>query len=131
MFHTGDDNIPVKCPFHVHEKPGIVYRFSTNLAAYALSSLFETAMGWCATFVRWLGTLTFAVYLCHYPLLIFFSAIRIGAPGTPQQHLWLFGGSFLVMALVTWFGDHARYALRRWLTALTRRLQRAYDAGVA
>ena len=101
------------------------------LAAYALSSLFETAMGWCATFVRWLGNLTFAVYLCHYPLLIFFSAIRIGAPGTPQQHLWLFGGSFLVMALVTWFGDHARYALRRWLTALTRRLQRAYDAGVA
>lgn len=101
------------------------------LAASALAGFFETTLSWCASFVGWLGRLTFAVYLCHYPLLIFFSVVRIGAPGTPQQQLWLFGGCLLVMAFVTWFGDHARYALRRWLTALTRRFQRSYGTGVA
>lgn len=101
------------------------------LAASGLSRYFDIAMGWCAWFVQWLGGLTFAIYLCHLPLLHFLSVIRIGAPGTPQQDLWLFGGGFLLMALVAWFGDQARYALRRWLTALSERLRRLYSARAA
>jgi peptidoglycan/LPS O-acetylase OafA/YrhL len=92
------------------------------LAASALSGWLVLLLGWWAPVIRWLGGLTFAMYLCHLPLLHFLTAIRIAEPGTMPQHLWLFGGTFLVVAIAAYLSDHLRRRLRRDLHALAGRV---------
>jgi peptidoglycan/LPS O-acetylase OafA/YrhL len=91
------------------------------LAASALSGWLTKVLGWCGTFVRWLGSVTFAIYLCHFPLLRFLTIFKINEPGTWQEHLWIFGGGFIIMALVARLGDYGRRHIRTVLTTTVMR----------
>ena len=83
--------------------------FGANIvAAKSMSGILARLLNWCAPVVRWLGSLTFAVYLCHAPLLQFFTVFKAGEPGTWIQHAWLFGASFVVMVAVSTLSDRLR-----------------------
>lgn len=82
------------------------------LAAARLGQVLERLLARFAPLIRWLGTLTFATYLCHRPLLQFLSTWRIAEPGAPLQHLWLFGGTFVVIAVVAHIGEKLRVNIR-------------------
>lgn len=64
-------------------------------------------------FLRWLGMLTFALYLCHRPLLNFFSVFRLDAPATSLQKVWLFGCTFLIVIAAAYLGEALRARLRK------------------
>ena len=68
--------------------------------------------------VRWLGMMTFSMYLVHRPLLNLFSVIKIGEPNTLQQRIWLFGLTFLVIIAVAYFGEWLRVLIRDKLKAI-------------
>lgn len=90
--------------------------FAFNIFAAAnLSGLFVKLLGWWEPIVRWLGSLTFALYLSHRPALQFFATARLGEPGTPLQHLWLFGMTALVVIAMAHLGEWLRRAMRRRL----------------
>lgn len=91
-------------------------------AASSLSRWLTAALSWCGPFIRWLGSLTFVIYLCHRPLLQFMTVIHVDKPGTPAQQLWLFGGSFILMAAIGSFSDRLRKYLRIRLETLMHRL---------
>ena len=91
------------------------------LAASSLSRWFSIMLGWCEPAIRWLGGLTFVIYLCHYPLLKLFAAFPIGEAGSARQHIWLFGGSFVVMAVIGYATNHGRRYLRTALRSLAGR----------
>lgn len=48
--------------------------------------------------IRYLGSLTFALYLFHRPLIQLFAAIPLGAPSSLMQRLYLLGGTLLIVA---------------------------------
>lgn len=62
--------------------------------------------------VRWLGMLTFSMYLVHRPLLNLFSVIKIDEPSTAQQRIWLFSLTFLVIIFVAYLGEWLRVLIR-------------------
>jgi peptidoglycan/LPS O-acetylase OafA/YrhL len=100
---------------------------ATNIyATSALSGWFGIVLAWCRPIIRWLGSLTFGIYLCHIPLFQFLTAIRIDQPGTPREQAWLFGSSFLVIVAIASLADQMRAALRR---VLLRRARNDEDAG--
>jgi len=67
---------------------------------------------WAHAIIRWFGACSFAIYLCHEPLLWCLSAYRISPPGTNIQMAFLFIASFAVIAGVTWVGDVLRTRIR-------------------
>lgn len=66
--------------------------------------------------IRWAGSLTFALYLFHRPLIQLFAALDLGAPTSWQQRLLIFGGTFLVTAT---FGRQCE----AWKSSLNQRLR--------
>jgi peptidoglycan/LPS O-acetylase OafA/YrhL len=65
-----------------------------------------------APVIRVLGAMTFSLYLCHRPLLHFFSLNAIAPAGSLAQTCWLFGWAFGVTALVTYLSDTLRRRIR-------------------
>ncbi|HZO24251.1 MAG TPA: acyltransferase [Steroidobacteraceae bacterium] len=95
------------------------FLFAVNIiAAAGLAPWLERALGWCPRFIRWLGMLTFALYLCHRPLMYFLSAVPMGAPGEWRQSAWLFGMTLAVVIGIAHLGEWFRGGLRRSLTRL-------------
>jgi peptidoglycan/LPS O-acetylase OafA/YrhL len=98
---------------------GVGFLMAINiLAASSLSRWVVTVLGWCEPVVRWLGGLTFVIYLCHFPLLKLFAAFPVGEPGSTWQDVWLFGGGFVVMAGIAKVTDHGRRRFRTTLRSL-------------
>lgn len=92
--------------------------FAVNLfAAGSIAPLLDRWLGWCARFVRWLGMLTFALYVCHRPLLYFFSALRVAEPTSSLQLAWLFGMTLLVVIGMAYLGEWLRGWMRKNLFA--------------
>ena len=61
--------------------------------------------------IRWLGSLTFALYLFHYPLLSFFNVYRVDGP--PFLRIAeMVGGTLLVVAVVGPFCDRSKHAYK-------------------
>jgi len=48
--------------------------------------------------IRWLGSITFALYLFHRPLIQVLAVYSVGAPSSWAQRIWLLGGTFVVVA---------------------------------
>ena len=48
--------------------------------------------------IRWLGSITFALYLFHRPLIQIFAVYNIGEPSAWPQRLWLLGGTLFIVA---------------------------------
>lgn len=69
--------------------------------------------------IRWLGAMTFSLYLCHRPMLQFVSAFHVAPVGSAAQTAWLYGWVLAVTIAVTALSEQVRPAFRnafaRWL----------------
>jgi peptidoglycan/LPS O-acetylase OafA/YrhL len=93
--------------------------FGVNIfAAASASPLIERIPGKLGPLIHWLGGMTFALYLCHRPLLQFLSSERLGLPGSVLQQVWLFGLIAVVTVAVASFGEWFRKIIRRMLAKL-------------
>lgn len=73
--------------------------FAINLVGFInLSPLVEPILSRFSGSIRWLGSLTFSLYLFHFPLLAFVSTYRIAPAGSISQALWTIGGVLLIVA---------------------------------
>ena len=107
-------------PFHLDYADALLVAINIY-AASSLSRWLTAALSWCRPLIRWLGSLTFVIYLCHRPLLQFMTILHVDKPGTPAQQLWLFGGSFVVIAAIGFFSNRCRKYLRQILGAVLAR----------
>jgi peptidoglycan/LPS O-acetylase OafA/YrhL len=64
---------------------------------------------------RWLGSMTFALYLFHQPLLSFLAVYRIVRPSTAPvfASIWMFRGSLLIAATLGRFCEQSKGAYKR------------------
>ncbi len=70
-----------------------------------------------AVSIRWLGSITFALYLFHYPLLSFFATYRI-----PQYpFLGMVGGTLMIVATIGHLCEKSKGAYRRLFLSAFRR----------
>ena len=80
--------------------------------------------------IRWLGSLTFALYLFHEPLL---SVITVYSVGVPSSALKMFASVGVVFFIVATLGrtcELSKGAYKKWfLRTLHRAMPRAADAG--
>jgi peptidoglycan/LPS O-acetylase OafA/YrhL len=90
--------------------------FASNMfAAGSMAPLLKRALEWCPQLVRWLGMLTFALYLCHRPLLYFFAALHVDPPGFWLQTFWLFAMTSGVVIVIAQLSERFRVQIREWL----------------
>jgi peptidoglycan/LPS O-acetylase OafA/YrhL len=104
-------------PWHLDYAEGVLFAVNI-LAVRRLSGFLEAILGPFSSAIRWLGMLTFAIYLCHRPLLQFFSALRIGEPGSAAQQAWLFGGTAIVIITIAHFSNWLRPRLAGFILGL-------------
>jgi peptidoglycan/LPS O-acetylase OafA/YrhL len=70
--------------------------------------------------IRWLGSLTFALYLFHYPLLSFFNVYSVGGP--PYLRIvMIVGGTTLVVAIAGPFCEQSKNAYKRSFMSIWKR----------
>ena len=95
--------------------------FAANIIAFNLLS--ERAERFLSPFtgvIRWLGSMTFALYLFHQPLLSFFNVYGVGR-GTPAQMLLMIAGSLAVVFTLGRFCEQKKGAYKRFFLAMWAR----------
>jgi peptidoglycan/LPS O-acetylase OafA/YrhL len=107
--------------------------FAVNMLAFnAFSDKAEPLFLPFAGLIRWLGSMTFALYLFHQPLLSFFTVYPVGESaaerGSVAQMMLLIGGTFLIVATLGRFCEQSKGAYKRlfltmWGRAATLRLR--------
>jgi peptidoglycan/LPS O-acetylase OafA/YrhL len=85
--------------------------WSAATVAPSLARALQPAQG----LIRWLGMLTFALYLGHRPLLNLFAVVPVAAPGAWLQTLWVLGGTFVVCIGLAHAGESFRPVIKRGL----------------
>lgn len=73
-----------------------------------------------ADFIRWCGSLTFPLYLVHFPVLCFFGAISPFNNKTGMHVLFLIFVTFAIVIAVTPFCDNLKNSMRDRLRLLLR-----------
>lgn len=95
--------------------------FAVNIfAASGMAPFLESLLGKYERLIRWLGMLTFSIYLCHRPLLNLFSVVAVDAPNSYVQKVWLFGSTFGVVIAVAYAGEWLRVRIKILLAAAFR-----------
>lgn len=94
---------------------GILFAFNL-FSAHGISSLLESFLKKYTKLIRWLGAMTFPLYLCHRPSIQFLSGFQFDGPGGLIQTAWVLGGTLMIAVLVTLFSDQFRFWIRRTLT---------------
>jgi peptidoglycan/LPS O-acetylase OafA/YrhL len=109
--------------------------FAVGLTTFnAASTATEPVLWRVQNVIRWLGSITFALYLFHQPLLTLFSvyptangsyAIRMGA---------MVGGTFFLVATLGWLcekskGSYKRAFLSLWRIAAGNKISATYSSG--
>jgi peptidoglycan/LPS O-acetylase OafA/YrhL len=88
--------------------------FTIHLAGFgAVGSSAESLLRPLARVFAWLGSLTFALYLFHRPLIQVLAVYSIGEPSSWQQRLWVFGGTLLIVATLGRLCERQKGAYRR------------------
>ena len=101
--------------------------FTVNLLMFnAFADKAEPLFVPFAKSIRWLGSMTFALYLFHQPLLSFFTVYSFNDRSSAAQMALLVGGTFLVVATLGRFcerskGAYKRFFLSAWGWAATLR----------
>jgi peptidoglycan/LPS O-acetylase OafA/YrhL len=73
--------------------------FALNIVGFnALAQRASNVLLPAASIIRWLGSITFALYLFHRPLIQLFAVYNIGAPSEWLERLWLVGGTLFIVA---------------------------------
>lgn len=92
--------------------------FAVNVVAFnAFSDRAEPLFAPLAAVIRWLGSLTFALYLFHQPLLSLFTVYSLPDRSSVAQLALLTGGTFLVVATVGRFCETTKGAYKRCFLA--------------
>jgi len=74
--------------------------FSPNVLAFdAFSERADSFLVPIAAIIRWLGSMTFALYLFHQPLLSLFTVYHVSDRSSSAQLVLLVGGTFPVVPL--------------------------------
>jgi peptidoglycan/LPS O-acetylase OafA/YrhL len=102
---------------HLDYAAGILIAINIYAAA-GIAPMLGAALGRFDNAVRWLGMLTFSLYLCHRPLLNFFSVVAADAPTSLIQKAWVFGGTFAVVIAVAYVGEWLRIRIKGRLAVL-------------
>jgi peptidoglycan/LPS O-acetylase OafA/YrhL len=103
--------------------------FAANMLAFnALSDGAERLFLPFTRLIRWLGSMTFAFYLFHQPLLSLFTVYSLDDRSSAAQFLLLIGGTFLIVATLGRLceqskGAYKRFFLSMWGRAATLRLR--------
>jgi peptidoglycan/LPS O-acetylase OafA/YrhL len=93
--------------------------FAVNVLAFnAFSERAEPLLVPIAAIIRWLGSLTFALYLFHQPLLSLFTVYHLPDRSSAAQLVLLVGGTFLVVATLGRFCENTKGAYKRCLLAV-------------
>lgn len=58
--------------------------------------------------IRWLGSVTFALFMFHMPILTLFSAYPVGGRGSIAQLTLMIGGTFLIVATIGRFCERSK-----------------------
>jgi peptidoglycan/LPS O-acetylase OafA/YrhL len=117
------------------------------LASYAGASLFalnilmfndfsdrvEPVLRRMTGLIRWLGSITFALYMFHMSILSFFVVYPVGQIGSNTQLVAMIGGTFLLVATIGYVCERSKGAYKMgflWVWyKLTRRGPRPMFAG--
>jgi peptidoglycan/LPS O-acetylase OafA/YrhL len=95
--------------------------FAINLIAFdAFSDRAEVFLRPFERFIRWLGSMTFALYLFHQPLLSFFTFYNLSDRSSVAHLFLLVGGSFLVVATLGRFCEQTKGAYKRAFLSMWR-----------
>jgi peptidoglycan/LPS O-acetylase OafA/YrhL len=90
--------------------------FAVNVLAFnAFSDRTEPFLAPIAAVIRWLGSITFALYLFHQPLLSLFTVYHAPDRSSAAQLVLLVGGTFLVVATLGHFCESTKGAYKRCL----------------
>ncbi len=93
--------------------------FAVNLVAFdSFADRLEPLLARLAIPIRWLGSITFALYLFHQPLLSLFTVYHMPDRSSLAQLVLLVGGTFLVVGTVGRFCENMKgVCKRRFLAA--------------
>jgi peptidoglycan/LPS O-acetylase OafA/YrhL len=95
--------------------------FAVNVLAFnAFSDRTEPFLRPIAAAIRWLGSMTFALYLFHQPLLSLFTVYHLPDRSSAAQLILLVGGTFLVVATLGCFCENTKGAYKRCLVGAWR-----------
>lgn len=96
--------------------------FSIHLfGALYLGRYLERALAWCSRVVRWLGSLTFALYLFHLPLILLVSAYGIGPVDSWEQRALVLTAPLIVVTTVGWWCERQKGTIRRAMNRVAQR----------
>jgi peptidoglycan/LPS O-acetylase OafA/YrhL len=100
--------------------------FAANLLTFnALATRAELIFLPFSVFIRWLGSITFALYMFHQPLLSFFSVYPIGESAAERssiaQATLLIGGTLLVVATLGRWCEQSKGAYKRFFLTVWNR----------
>jgi peptidoglycan/LPS O-acetylase OafA/YrhL len=90
--------------------------FAASLLAFdALSDKAQPFLQPLTRVIRWLGSMTFALYLFHQPLLTLFSVYRVVRPSVAPVLwvVWVVGGTLLTVATVGRLCERSKGAYKR------------------
>jgi peptidoglycan/LPS O-acetylase OafA/YrhL len=95
--------------------------FAVNVLAFnAFSDRVEPFLAPITAIIRWLGSMTFALYLFHQPVLSLFTVYHVPDRSSAAQLVLLVGGTFLVVATLGRFCENTKGAYKRCLLAAWR-----------
>jgi peptidoglycan/LPS O-acetylase OafA/YrhL len=95
--------------------------FAINVLAFnAFSELAEPFLVPIAAIIRWLGSMTFALYLFHQPVLSLFTVYHVPDRSSAAQLVLLVGGTFLVVATLGRFCENTKGAYKLCFLAAWR-----------
>jgi len=93
--------------------------FSVNIIAFnSVADRAELILEPFAPIIRWLGSMTFALYLFHFPLMNTLATYRVGEASSWVQRIWLVGGTFLIAATLGHACEHTKGAYKRWFASM-------------
>jgi peptidoglycan/LPS O-acetylase OafA/YrhL len=95
--------------------------FTVNIIAFnAFSDRAERLLSPSKGLIRWLGSMTFALYLFHQPLLSFFNVYGIGR-GTPGQMLLMTLGPLAIVLTLGRLCERSKNAYKRYFLSMWTR----------
>jgi peptidoglycan/LPS O-acetylase OafA/YrhL len=96
--------------------------FVVNVLAFdSLSAIAERVMRPVSGVIRWLGTMTFALYLFHMPILSLLTVYPVAGRSSPAQMAALVGATFFVVATVGRLSEQSKGAYKRFFLFLGER----------
>jgi peptidoglycan/LPS O-acetylase OafA/YrhL len=97
--------------------------FALSLVMFdAFSETAESILRSFAKTIRWLGSMTFSLYLFHEPLVSFFTFYNLADRSSAAHAIWLVGSTFLVVATFGRFCEQSKSWYKRFLMSKLRYL---------